>query len=134
MSVGFRTNYEDTRRKVKNDGSSNTSYLELETEDTDSVEAHMLYLWIYVGFVLAALSSVLVVTISYFGYTMRIGVNIHDRMFKRLSRAPTKFFDTNPPGKDAGNLEGSSSFLKEIFMTSGLRANIEQSYTRFGSN
>jgi ABC-type multidrug transport system fused ATPase/permease subunit len=82
-----------------------------QTDSFDSV-TRSLYITIYV----AATGAILVLMTGraflFFHYCMRIGVNIHNRMFSSLIHSPINFFDKNPSGrimnrftKDLGSMD-----------------------------
>lgn len=56
------------------------------------------YLSIYTAIVLAVIISTLVRAFVFFWYSLQIGINLHDKMFQSVVRAPIKFFDENPSG------------------------------------
>ncbi len=56
------------------------------------------YLSIYSAIVLAVIISTLVRAFVFFWYSLQIGINLHDKMFQSVVRAPIKFFDENPSG------------------------------------
>jgi ABC-type multidrug transport system fused ATPase/permease subunit len=70
-----------------------------ENESVESFEEmNLTYLWVFCGLVGGLITCVLVTIMGFFKYSMSIGVNIHNDMFRSLVRAPAKFFDDNPSG------------------------------------
>lgn len=58
-----------------------------------------IYLYVYGGLVAMVLGFNLLRALGWFSYSYLISVNMHNKMFQSVVRAPTKFFDDNPPGK-----------------------------------
>lgn len=58
------------------------------------------YIYVFAGLVAGVIVFNLIRAVGFFTYSMKISVNMHDRMFSSLVRAPAKFFDDNPSGKD----------------------------------
>ncbi|CAL8104322.1 unnamed protein product [Orchesella dallaii] len=70
------------------------------------------YIWVFTGLVAAVIFFNLLRAVGFFTYCMKISVNMHNRMFTSLVRAPPKFFDDNPSGrvmnrftKDLGSMD-----------------------------
>ncbi|CAL8127066.1 unnamed protein product [Orchesella dallaii] len=70
------------------------------------------YLTIYSAIILAVIISTLLRAIVFFWYSLQIGINLHNKMFQSVVRAPIKFFDDNPSGrimnrftKDVGSID-----------------------------
>ncbi|XP_035703251.1 multidrug resistance-associated protein 4 isoform X2 [Folsomia candida] len=70
------------------------------------------YLLIYTGFNVGAITLTITRGVWFFLFCCKISINLHDRMFRSLVRAPTKFFDENPSGrvmnrftKDVGTID-----------------------------
>jgi len=80
-------------------------------EDPDLSE-HYFNLGIYGAIVGALVVTSMIRTVYFFFLCMRSSVNLHDRMFESILRAPCRFFDTNPVGrilnrfsKDMGSMD-----------------------------
>ncbi|CAL8104328.1 unnamed protein product [Orchesella dallaii] len=83
-----------------------------ENEDDDSYLGRNTYIWVFTGLVAAVVFFNLLRAVGFFTYCMKISVNMHNRMFTSLVRAPPKFFDDNPSGrvmnrftKDLGSMD-----------------------------
>jgi ABC-type multidrug transport system fused ATPase/permease subunit len=57
-----------------------------------------IYLFVYTGVVAGIFFLTKARAISFFLFCMRISVQVHNKMFQSLVRAPIKFFDDNPSG------------------------------------
>lgn len=57
------------------------------------------YIMVYTIFIISVALSTNLKAAYFFRYCMRISINIHEKMFSSLIRAPIKFFDENPSGK-----------------------------------
>ena len=73
-------------------------------EDPDLSE-HYFNLGIYGAIVGALVVTSMIRTVYFFFLCMRSSVNLHDRMFESILRAPCRFFDTNPVGKYKNTLD-----------------------------
>lgn len=56
------------------------------------------YIYIFSGLVTGVIVFNLLRAVGFFTYCTKISVNMHNRMFSSLVRAPAKFFDENPSG------------------------------------
>lgn len=57
------------------------------------------YIMVYTIFIISVALSTNLKAAYFFRYCMRISINIHEKMFSSLIRAPIKFYDENPSGK-----------------------------------
>ncbi|CAL8111094.1 unnamed protein product [Orchesella dallaii] len=80
--------------------------------DDDNYLGQNTYIYIYAGLVLTVIISNVLRSVSFFSYSLKIGINLHDAMFSSVVRAPVKFFDDNPSGrvmnrftKDLGSMD-----------------------------
>ena len=61
-------------------------------------EDHYYYLAVYAAIIISLLVASMIRTVHFFYVSMTSSVNLHDKMFRRLLRAPPRFFDVNPSG------------------------------------
>lgn len=64
-----------------------------------SYRGQYFYILIYSLFVISVALSTNLKAAYFFRYCMRISINIHQKMFGSLIRAPIKFYDENPSGR-----------------------------------
>lgn len=81
-------------------------------EQQADLSEHYVSLGIYAAIVLCLVVTSMVRTVYFFVLCMRSSVNLHNAMFRRIIRAPCRFFDTNPVGrilnrfsKDMGSMD-----------------------------
>lgn len=74
------------------------------------------YMGVYGGLIGLVVLIALIRAVACFRYFLQISVNLHNRMFNSLIRAPAQFFDENPSGrimnrftKDIGCIDGKST-------------------------
>ena len=67
-------------------------------------EGHYYYLGVYAAIIVSLLVASMIRTVHFFYVSMTSSVNLHDKMFRRLLRAPPRFFDVNPSG-NSNNLQ-----------------------------
>lgn len=67
-------------------------------KNDDGYLGENVYLWVYTGIVAAVFVLTKFRAIYFFMYCTKISVNVHNRMFMSLVRAPIKYFDDNPSG------------------------------------
>lgn len=60
------------------------------------------YLWIYGCLVGAVFIGNAFRAVGFFSYCSKISINVHDSMFQSIVRAPPRFFDENPSGRQMG--------------------------------
>ncbi|KFB46275.1 AGAP004603-PA-like protein [Anopheles sinensis] len=72
------------------------------------------YIWVYSGLIILLVVLVVQRSFSFFYVCLRISMNLHDRLFRGLTRATMHFFNTNPSGrilnrfsKDIGAIDSS---------------------------
>uniref|UniRef100_A0A182NN20 Uncharacterized protein n=1 Tax=Anopheles dirus TaxID=7168 RepID=A0A182NN20_9DIPT len=72
------------------------------------------YIWIYSGLIILLVILVVQRSFSFFYVCLRISINLHDQLFRGLTRATMHFFNTNPSGrilnrfsKDIGAIDSS---------------------------
>ena len=75
---------------------SNISTLEIWT--SPDWEDHYYYLAVYSAIIVSLLLASMLRTVHFFNLSMNSSINLHDKMFERLLRAPPRFFDVNPAG------------------------------------
>ena len=75
---------------------TNQTIIQLEEMDQ---KTHYFNLGIYAAIVLALVVTSMIRTVYFFIMCMRASVKLHNSMFMRVVRAPSRFFDTNPVGK-----------------------------------
>lgn len=68
------------------------------TPKDDEYLGEDVYLWVYSGIVVAVFVLTKFRAIYFFMFCIKISINVHNRMFVSLVRAPMKFFDENPSG------------------------------------
>ena len=61
-------------------------------------EDHYYYLAVYSAIIVSLLLASMLRTVHFFNLSMNSSINLHDKMFERLLRAPPRFFDVNPAG------------------------------------
>ena len=67
--------------------------------DEVHLSEHYFNLGIYAAIVGGLVVSSMLRTVHFFVLCMKASVKLHNSMFMRLVRAPCRFFDTNPVGK-----------------------------------
>ena len=60
---------------------------------------HYFYLTVYSAIIVSLLVVSMMRTVHFFNLSMTSSINLHDKMFERLLRAPPRFFDVNPSGE-----------------------------------
>ena len=68
--------------------------------EEDYYTEHFFNLGIYAAIVLGLVVTSMIRTVHFFYVCMKSSVKLHDYMFSRILRAPCRFFDTNPVGKE----------------------------------
>ncbi|OXA58099.1 Multidrug resistance-associated protein 4 [Folsomia candida] len=112
LLTGCETDSEDYRIQQQNDAKNDTafdsnpylsstmsSYETIVILDRKNYLGQDTYLIVYSVLVVSLFAFTIVKSSGFFGYCLRISNNLHDRMFKAVVRAPTKFFDDNPSGR-----------------------------------
>ena len=82
-----------------NDSQNSTFSGNSENEDTGFYLGYTTYVSVYSGTIIGVTIGSFVVALSFFRFAMKIGVNMHDKVFQSLIRAPVDFFDNTPSGK-----------------------------------
>ncbi|XP_035901949.1 multidrug resistance-associated protein 4 [Anopheles stephensi] len=72
--------------------------LKEQTDVSNFIERQQ-YIWIYSGLIILLVILVVQRSFSFFYVCLRISVNLHDRLFRGLTRATMHFFNTNPSGR-----------------------------------
>ncbi|XP_049301233.1 uncharacterized protein LOC125774907 [Anopheles funestus] len=72
--------------------------LQEQTNVSNFIERQQ-YIWIYSGLIILLVILVVQRSFSFFYVCLRISVNLHDRLFRGLTRATMHFFNTNPSGR-----------------------------------
>lgn len=67
-------------------------------KDDEGYLGEDIYLWVYSGIVVALFVLTKWRAIYFFMFCIKISINVHNKMFTSLVRAPIKFFDDNPSG------------------------------------
>ena len=67
-------------------------------QDDNHQSKHYFNLGIYATLVGGLVVASIIRTVQFFMLCMKASVKLHNSMFKRLVRAPCRFFDTNPVG------------------------------------
>ncbi|XP_053661392.1 ATP-binding cassette sub-family C member 4 [Anopheles marshallii] len=87
--------------------------LQEQTNVSNFIERQQ-YIWIYSGLIILLVILVVQRSFSFFYVCLRISVNLHDRLFRGLTRATMHFFNTNPSGrilnrfsKDIGSIDST---------------------------
>ncbi|XP_053674245.1 uncharacterized protein LOC128724542 [Anopheles nili] len=70
-----------------------------EQTDVSNFIERQQYIWIYSGLIILLVLLVVKRSFSFFYVCLRISINLHDRLFRRLTRATMHFFNTNPSGR-----------------------------------
>lgn len=73
-----------------------------------------IYLYVFTGFIVAVTITNMIRGVWFFHYCAGISINIHDKMFRAMARAPIKFFDDNPSGIIESPVKIYSSLLFKI--------------------
>jgi len=89
----FRTNEEERKERIETEGSSTSSPID------DDYRGRNYYIYGYTGITIALVLVTKARAVYFFHFCMGISVNIHNKMFTSVVRAPTRFFDDNPSGK-----------------------------------
>ncbi|CAL8129140.1 unnamed protein product [Orchesella dallaii] len=79
----------------------------------NSYRGQEFYIWIYTIFVFSVAIATHLKAIGFFTYCLRISVNIHEKMFSGIIRAPVKFFDDNPSGRIMNRFSKDLSSMDE---------------------
>ena len=93
MFIVFFHNFRNSTERPLSASSNDTFVLEMD------LEKHYFNLGIYAAIVMSLVVASMIRTVYFFVLCMRASVNLHNSMFTRLVRAPTRFFDTNPVGE-----------------------------------
>uniref|UniRef100_A0A182S5S5 ABC transmembrane type-1 domain-containing protein n=1 Tax=Anopheles maculatus TaxID=74869 RepID=A0A182S5S5_9DIPT len=72
--------------------------LKEQTDVSNFIERQQ-YIWIYSGLIILLVILVVQRSFSFFYVCLRISVNLHDRLFRGLTRATMHFFNMNPSGR-----------------------------------
>uniref|UniRef100_A0AAG5CR64 Uncharacterized protein n=1 Tax=Anopheles atroparvus TaxID=41427 RepID=A0AAG5CR64_ANOAO len=70
-----------------------------EQTDVSNFIERQQYIWIYSGLIILLVVLVVQRSFSFFYVCLRISMNLHDRLFRGLTRATMHFFNTNPSGR-----------------------------------
>lgn len=70
-----------------------------EQADVSNFIERQQYIWIYSGLIILLVILVVQRSFSFFYVCLRISINLHDRLFRGLTRATMYFFNTNPSGR-----------------------------------
>lgn len=68
-------------------------------DETDSILSRSAYIYIYTGITVLTIVITLIRSFSFFWACMRASIRLHDRMFRCISRATMRFFNTNTSGR-----------------------------------
>ncbi|ODM98987.1 Multidrug resistance-associated protein 4 [Orchesella cincta] len=79
----------------------------------DGYRGQEFYIWVYTCFVISVAIATHIKAAGFFTYCLRISVNIHEKMFSGLIRAPVKFFDDNPSGRIMNRFSKDLSSMDE---------------------
>lgn len=93
---------EEVASKIGNDTEildKNSSSIIVKSAELSGEKDQNFYAYVYCGLMGAFIVFSVVRSILFFGYCMRISINLHNGMFRSLVRAPVKFFDDNPSGR-----------------------------------
>ncbi|CAL8104325.1 unnamed protein product [Orchesella dallaii] len=83
-------------------------------DEDDNYLGRDVYIWVLTGLVGTVLLFNLLRAFGFFTYCMKISVNMHNRMFTSLVRAPSKFFDDNPSGRIMNRFTKDLSSMDEL--------------------
>jgi ATP-binding cassette subfamily C (CFTR/MRP) protein 4 len=100
--IRHRTNEEEKKAKREKEAAGDATTPASEEEDT--YLGQDIYIYVYSGLTLLIFVVTKVRAIYFFQYCMKISINVHNRMFGSLVRAPTKFFDDNPSGMNTNKI------------------------------
>lgn len=69
--------------------------------DITSIRSRDSYIVVYTIFILGSILLTSAGTLLYYKVFINASINLHDKMFSNILKAPKRFFDTNPSGKFA---------------------------------
>lgn len=101
LFVHRTTSEENHTNNITTSPDRNSGYLKstsLVLLDPYTYRGEDYYMYFYTGIVIAVIISTLTRAFVFFWYSLQIGINLHDKMFRSVVRAPVKFFDDNPSG------------------------------------
>ncbi|XP_049530637.1 ATP-binding cassette subfamily C member 4 [Anopheles darlingi] len=79
--------------------SRNVTILLREQAEVSNFIERQQFIWIYSALIVVLVLLVIKRTFSFFYVCLRISMNLHDRLFRGLTRATMHFFNTNPSGR-----------------------------------
>ncbi len=111
MSCNYRINWEE--KHAKSNGTSTPLPTTENTSNSNSImEKREFYLIIYSGIVALGIITSLSRSFSFYRMCLRISINLHDMIFRGVTRATMLFFNNNPSGRiinrfarDIGNVD-----------------------------
>jgi len=87
------------QQQLINQSSTTTPLPSSSLLDDEDYLGQNTYIYIYAGLVVSVIITNVLRSVSFFSYSLKIGINFHDAMFSSVVRAPVKFFDDNPSGR-----------------------------------
>uniref|UniRef100_A0A2M4AD22 Putative abc transporter n=1 Tax=Anopheles triannulatus TaxID=58253 RepID=A0A2M4AD22_9DIPT len=79
--------------------SRNVTILLREQAEVSNFIERQQFIWIYSALIVVLVLLVIKRSFSFFYVCLRISMNLHDRLFRGLTRATMHFFNTNPSGR-----------------------------------
>ncbi|XP_050579550.1 probable multidrug resistance-associated protein lethal(2)03659 isoform X2 [Bombus affinis] len=71
-------------------------------------------MYVYTGLIVSTVIITIVRSITFFSTCMRASIKLHDRMFRCISRATMKFFNTNPSGRVLNRFSKDMGAIDEV--------------------
>lgn len=132
----------DWEEKVANNNSSEYhNGINNSSQTVDSIEQRRgEILIVYVWLIVFATTFMMVRTVSFFNMCVRASINLHDMLFRGVTRAKMIFFNNNPSGRIlnrfAGDISNVDSILpRNLFDVSevSLKSICDEFNAKFGS-
>lgn len=71
-------------------------------------------IWVYCAITVATIVITLVRSFSFFSVCMRASISLHDRMFRSITHATMRFFNTNPSGRILNRFSKDMGAIDEL--------------------
>lgn len=86
-------------------------------EDPRSPLTRIECIYIFTGLTVLTISVTLIRSFAFFGTCMRASIRLHDRMFRSISRATMRFFNTNTSGRVLNRFSKDMGAVDEVLPT-----------------
>ncbi|XP_043593268.1 probable multidrug resistance-associated protein lethal(2)03659 isoform X2 [Bombus pyrosoma] len=71
-------------------------------------------MYVYTGLIVSTIIITLIRSVTFFSTCMRASTKLHDRMFRSISRATMRFFNTNPSGRVLNRFSKDMGAIDEV--------------------